>query len=140
LSNCIQAAFSSGGGGGSVTISVQEIAPTNNQSTTSTTAVDIDNCVLTLPTRTDGYALLTLWCLLQNDAGNNAETIGFEYNGADQEQGGLTTGNLSQTLTITATDELDGGEIQGRWYANAGTARMKNEATANSRMILFEVG
>ena len=133
-------AFSSGGGGGSVTVSVQDIAPTNNQTTTSTTPVDIENCVLSTPERENGFAQLSLWCSLQHTGGNNALSIGFEYDGADQEEGGLTTQNASDTLTITATAELDGTDIQGRWYTNADTAKLKNEAGADSRMILFEVG
>ena len=129
----------SGGGGGGATVSVQQISPTNNQTTTSTALTDVTNGSATLASITDGKALCTFFACVEND-GQNVVGIGFNYNGSDQESTDAQTHSGRNNLNVSCTEDTDGGTLQLKWRVNANTGTMKNDGDEQSRCNILEVG
>ena len=139
MSNCIQAAFSSGGGGGGATVSVQQISPSANQTTTSTSLTNVTNGSATLASVTDGKALCTFFACVEN-SGENVVGIGFNYNGSDQESTDAQTHSGRNNLNVSCTEDTDGGTLQLKWRVNADTGTLKNAGDEQSRCNILEVG
>jgi hypothetical protein len=126
--------------GGGATVSTQTIAP-SGQTTTSTSLVDIANSTITLANRTDGKAMWTMYVSGRNTTTGENMQIGVEYNGSDQEVVATTSlnGGTNGVYTIATTDDLDGGDILGRWAVSSATGTITTGGTANSQVHVFEV-
>jgi len=126
---------------GGATVTVQAITPTNAQTTTSTSLVDIDNCTITSPVRSGGFLSWIIFASVQNDTTGQSIGIGVEINGSDKSSAQHTpyaAGN-NAIIMSDATDDLDGGDIVGRWHAGGGTAKISSGSTVFSEANTFEV-
>ena len=126
--------------GGGATVSTQTIAP-SGQTTTSTSLIDIANSTITLANRTDGKAMWTMYVSGRNTTTGENMQIGVKYNGSDQEVVATTSlnGGTNGVYTIATTDDLDGGDILGRWAVSSATGTITTGGTANSQVHVFEV-
>ena len=124
---------------GGATITTQEISPTTDQTTTSGSTA-VTNGSITLANRTDGVVLATYF---QGANSTVADQIVCQlyYNGALQKSvnSRLATTGQSQLITISTTDDLDGGSMVCYWGTGGGTATLFNAPTNMSRCVLFEV-
>ena len=124
--------------GGGATVSTQQISPTANDTTSSTSMTDVSGGSATLANRSGGKAFCN-WYLCVENSGNQVR-FGFKYNGSDQEQtnqANLTSGQ--NNLSISCTDDTDGGTLQLRWSVNSGSATLRNGALEMSRCDILEV-
>ena len=139
LTNCIQAAFSSGGGGATVT-RTSITGATHNQTTTSTTLTDVSGTTsMTLTNASGGGAFANFqW----NGEGSEASQrrIGIEVDGVDTGQHGSYWGaDEIATVSVCVTAPTDGTVLQERWAISQGTATLYNTAIRNSDMVVMEV-
>ena len=131
----------SGGGGGGATVSTQSITPTDAQTTTSDSFVDVSNSSLTLATRTDGYALISTVMAIKNSVGTATMGLAINYNSSNQvfAKWICAGGTGEQTQCITAMDSLDGGLVKLQWRVSTGTGTITDSSPMSSKLFLFEV-
>ena len=125
---------------GGATVTTQTIAP-SAQTTTSTSLVDIANSTITLASRTDGKASWIMYISGRNTTNGENMQLGVYFNGADQEVVATTSlnGGTNGVYTIATTDDLDGGDILGRFAVSSATGTITTGGTANSQVHVFEV-
>ena len=125
--------------GGGANISTQTIVP-SAQTTTSTSLVDIANSTITLANRTDGKANWIMYISGRNTTTGENMQLGVYFNGADQEVVATTSlnGGTNGVYTIATTDDLDGGDILGRFAVSSATGTITTGGTANSQVHVFE--
>ena len=125
---------------GGANISTQTIVP-SAQTTTSTSLVDIANSTITLANRTDGKASWIMYISGRNTTTGENMQLGVYFNGADQEVVATTSlnGGTNGVYTIATTDDLDGGDILGRFAVSSATGTITTAGTANSQVHVFEV-
>tara|TARA_R100000963_G_C4618395_1_gene86623 strand:- start:235 stop:801 length:567 start_codon:yes stop_codon:yes gene_type:complete len=131
--------WASAGGGASV--STQTTTPTNGQTTTSATFVDVTNASITLPTRTNGFAFISAFASIHGSSANTNIAIGIYHNGSLQEtQTMRCADSLNEyPVSVTAMQALDGSVVKMQWKRNTGTATMVDTSILSSRLQTFEV-
>ena len=128
------------GSAGGATITSQKISPTDNQTTTSTSLVDLTAGSATLPTRTGGSALMVYTqCIEKSTIGYWRQA--FYYNGSSKESVQQFAGSAYEDIsgTLSAIDDLDGGTVQLQWMTNSGTILLRNTGNQQSYCTMFEV-
>ena len=124
---------------GGTNISTQEISPTADQTTTSGSTA-VTNGSATLANRTGGVVLATYFQVANSTVADQI-VCKLYYNGSVQKSvnSRLATTGQMQIITISTTDDLDGGTFSLYWGTGGGTATLANVVSNMSRCVLFEV-
>jgi len=127
---------------GGATVTTQSIFFTGGSTTTSTSLVDVPNSTITLPTRSGGFAFISVQLTCENTVSTAATQIGTYKNSADSiqscnEQNAVNTAN---TINVSDSDDLDGGSLKARWSTESGTTTLsQSSGSGRSLMRTFEV-
>jgi len=124
LTDCLQGAFSSGGGGGGgATVTIQEAATSSTQTGIDTTLTDVDDMTLTMPTRTNGKAIITCNMTFRGSAAGINIIFNFNDDGVEQTTMGANqlVVNTDQSITLTHVTTLDGQVVKVQAKVNSGT-------------------
>ena len=128
LTNCIQAAFSSGNGG--ATVSNQTMAITSNETTESATVTDT-GLVLTMPTSDQMFFFGGQGSLL-NDSGNTIY-IQIQDASTDQPRQSAGVGTSDRVwFCLNYAGDCDGQEIRVRWSTDGGDSEATLYGTAGT--------
>ena len=144
MSNCIQAAFSSGGGGGA-TVSGAEAVTSATVSTTSTSFVDVTNLTLTKPDITDGKCTSTATFNAYNST--STSTIFELDDDGTQVALGMTQEDAASAnyanlrCTLIDISDADGATLKVRFKVDGGTG-VCYQSTSYSipKLVSFGVG
>ena len=126
---------------GGATITTQSITPTNGQTSTTASFIDVANASITLPTRTNGVAFISAFATVLGSATTNIG-IGIYHNGSLQEiQQLITNSTLAEYgISVTAMQPLDGSVVKMQWKIGSGTGTMVDVANFySSRLQTYEV-
>jgi len=145
LTNCIQAAFSSGGGGGA-TVEIAERSQAASFSTSSTTATDITSFLVTKPDITDGKCFTFATFTGLNDNTGVSNTYFLDDNGSNvavgmvQEDAG-SQGYATQNVSLVDLSDSDGETAKVRMLVSSGTGYCYfNSSYSIPKLVAFGVG
>ena len=109
--------------GGGATVTIQEAVTTEAQNGIDTTLTDVDLMTLTMPTRTNGKAIIT--CNMTFRGSASGINIYFNFNDDGVEQTVMGANQLvtstDQSITITHVTTLDGQVVKVQAKVNSGT-------------------
>jgi len=123
-------AFSSAGGGASVTVTKASSEMDAAFNTTSTSAVDVTNNLLTLPDISDGQAFIAASCDARVSQASTLYYYSMEIDGTivAMRAPAADSGNFRYPTPVIFVNDSDGTVVQMQLHTQAGTAYVYEEA------------
>ena len=142
MTNCIQAAFSSGGGGGA-TVETDNATITSDLTSTATSLTDIAGIVVTIGDITDGQTFITAQLTVSVDGGRNVGLALADDNTTivSTNIGTEVTTNAQFNLSTSHAMSADGSEIHAQARVSGDTLTVLGSSSApTSSLVSMSVG
>jgi len=127
-------------GGGSPVVTTQSITPTNGQTATSATFVDVANASITLPTRAGGFCFISAIVSVYGAGSPTHIAIGLHHGGSLQEIQ-VTRCEVAANeyaICVTGMQALDGSVVKMQWKSNNTSTMVDVANFYSSRLQTFE--
>ena len=127
-------------GGGAPVVTTQSITPTNGQTATSATFVDVANASITLPTRAGGFCFISAIVSVYGAGSPTHIAIGLHHGGSLQEIQ-VTRCEVAANeyaICVTGMQALDGSVVKMQWKSNNTSTMVDVANFYSSRLQTFE--
>lgn len=123
------------------TVTTQSITPTNGQTATSVTFVDVANASITLPTRAGGFCFISAIVSVYGAGSPTHIAIGLHHGGSLQEIQ-VTRCEVAANeyaICVTGMQALDGSVVKMQWKSNNTSTMVDVANFYSSRLQTFEI-